>query len=269
MSLDSHYPRFLEFLPETEIVEGKFRLRFARHAGELDAILKLRFEIFNLELHEGLESSFATGRDEDEFDAACHHLLVTNTTTNEIAGTYRMQTLEMAGAVEGFYSFSEFNLSGLPPEMLAQSVELGRACVAQKYRSKQVLNLLWRGLAKYLTHNRKRYLFGCCSLTSQDPAEGKRVMDYLSAHDYVQRDWQIFPHDEYQCYPANDITPEEKPVALPRLMQLYLMIGAKICGPPALDRRFKTIDFLALFDVQHLDPRSVKFFFRNENEGLH
>jgi len=256
------YPRFREFLPTTEIVSGKFCLSFAQTAEELDAILRLRFEVFNLELQEGLESSFATGRDEDEFDAACHHLLVRERSTNEVVGTYRMQTHEMAGALTGFYSFSEFDLSALPGSVIAQSVELGRACVAQKYRSKQVLNLLWRGLATYLTHNRKRYLFGCCSLTSQDPAEGKKVRDYLAAHAYLHPEWLVLPQPAYQCYPESLTLPAAGQVELPRLMQIYLLIGAKICGPPALDRRFKTIDFLALFDVQHLDPRSVQFFFR-------
>ena len=267
MPLDStaeEYPRFREFLPGTEIVEGKFHLRFARTAEELGAILELRFEIFNLELHEGLEASYATGRDEDEFDAQCHHLLVTDTATGAIVGTYRMQTFEMAGAVENFYSFSEFDLARLPREVIAQSVELGRACVAQKYRSKQVLNLLWRGLAHYLTHNGKRYLFGCCSLTSQEAEEGKRVMDYLCTHGHVHPEWHVPPHAAYSCYPAGFAVADFHAVELPRLMQLYLLIGAKICGPPALDRRFKTIDYLALFDVRHLDPRSAKFFFRQE-----
>lgn len=265
-STTQEYPGFREFLPEAEISAGKFCLRFARTAGELEAVLKLRFEVFNLELHEGLESSYATGRDEDEFDAGCHHLLVMDTLTGEVVGTYRMQTLEMAGTVAHFYSHTEFDLAALPPEVLAQSVELGRACVARKYRSKQVLNLLWRGLARYVTHNRKRYLFGCCSLTSQDPAEGKRVMDYLAAHHHLHPTWRVGPRAGYQCYPESFSAPE-KEVELPRLMQIYLLIGAKICGPPALDRRFKTIDYLALFDVQHLDPRSARFFFGDE--GAH
>lgn len=42
---------------------------------------------------------------------------------------------------------------------------------------------------------------------------------------------------------------------VPKLLRAYLAIGAKICGPPALDRGFKTIDFLTLLDLQALDPR--------------
>jgi len=31
-----------------------------------------------------------------------------------------------------------------------------------------------------------------------------------------------------------------------------LSVGAKICGPPALDRSFKTIDFLTLLDLESM-----------------
>ncbi|HYP27347.1 MAG TPA: GNAT family N-acetyltransferase [Blastocatellia bacterium] len=70
----------------------------------MDAALRLRFEVFNLELGEGLESSFQTGRDSDEFDETCHHLVVYETARGEVVGTYRMQTSEMARAARGLYS---------------------------------------------------------------------------------------------------------------------------------------------------------------------
>jgi len=35
---------------------------------------------------------------------------------------------------------------------------------------------------------------------------------------------------------------------IPKLLRAYLTVGAKICGPPALDRQFKTLDFLTLLD---------------------
>jgi putative hemolysin len=34
-----------------------------------------------------------------------------------------------------------------------------------------------------------------------------------------------------------------------------------VCGPPAIDRRFKTIDFLVLLDVAGLTPRAHRLFF--------
>ncbi len=256
------YPRFSEYLPATEITEGKYLLRYARSRAELDAILKLRFDIFNLELGEGLEASFQTKRDEDPFDANCHHMLVLDTSARDIIGTYRMQTWEMAGSVEKFYSTCVFELSSLPREMLQQSVELGRACVAKKHRNARVLYLLWRGLAHYMTFNHKRYLFGCCSLTSQDPQEGKRVMDFLQANEHVHATVRVQPQPAQVCYPENFIAAEAAPVNIPRLMKLYLTIGAKICGPPAIDREFKTIDYFTLFDAEAMDEKIANYYFK-------
>ena len=42
---------------------------------------------------------------------------------------------------------------------------------------------------------------------------------------------------------------------VPKLLRTYLAVGAKICGPPAIDREFKTIDFLTLMDLETLHPR--------------
>jgi putative hemolysin len=42
----------------------------------------------------------------------------------------------------------------------------------------------------------------------------------------------------------------------PRLLRAYLAIGARICGAPALDREFGTIDFLTLLDLNAL-PAAV------------
>jgi putative hemolysin len=100
--------------PTLETREGRYLVRFARTREEIDAALKLRFEIFNLELGEGLASSFHTGRDLDEYDEYCHHLIILDTDQTQIVGTYRMQTYEMAPAGNGFYSATEFDFTHFP-----------------------------------------------------------------------------------------------------------------------------------------------------------
>jgi putative hemolysin len=46
----------------------------------------------------------------------------------------------------------------------------------------------------------------------------------------------------------------------PKLLRAYLSLGAKICGPPALDRRFKTIDFLTLMDLETMPAAARQRF---------
>jgi len=257
-------PVFRNAIPQKEIGEGRYLARFARTREELFAALKLRFEVFNLELGEGLQTSFLTGRDMDEFDEQCHHLIVVDTENQDrVVGTYRMQTVEMARAGRGFYSNGEFELSALPPEILSDSIELGRACVAQDHRNTAVLFLLWRGLAAYLMHNRKRYLFGCCSLTSQDPVDGLRVMRLLEHNGQIDPSFNVTTQPGFECVAeAESIVNQE--VRLPKLFQIYMRYGARVCSRPALDRQFKTIDFLVLFDVKAIDEQSRKMFFADQ-----
>lgn len=249
------------FIPDLDQVLGGYRLRFARTQGDLDAVCRLRFEVFNLELGEGLEESYATGRDEDRFDAQCQHLMVILEATGEVVGTYRMQVAEQALAGAGFYSATEFDLGELPEEALMASMELGRACVARPHRSSRVLFHLWRGLTTYSSWNRRRYFFGCSSLTSQDEAEGLGTYRYLEDAGYVHERWRVTPRPGFECRPPEGRDPRDLPAApIPKLFATYLRYGAKILGPPAIDREFGTIDFLTLLDISQVDPASFSHF---------
>jgi len=259
--LDAPYPAFAELLPAGTVAAGRYLVRYARTSEDLDAIQRLRFQVFNLELGEGLESAFATGRDHEDLDLRLHHLLIACQSTGEVVGTYRLQTAEMAER-HGFYSAGEFDLSGLPPEFLREAVEVGRACVARDHRNGRVLNLLWRGLAMYLTWNRKRHLFGCCSLTSQNPAEGQATMRFLGLHGHVHPTLHAPPLPGMGCEGADPEEVRGFPVHIPPLFESYLNLGAKVFGPPAIDRQFKTIDFLVALDVLGLDQHTYRFFFR-------
>lgn len=235
-------------IPDLAETHGRYRVRFARTAADLERVQRLRFQVFNLELGEGLAESYATGRDEDLFDEQCQHLLVEETRTGEAVGTYRMQVADSALSGIGFYSAGEFDVRALPERVLLESVELGRACVVKEHRSKKVLFLLWRGLAEYVMHNRKRSLFGCSSLTSQDPAEGWRCYLQLEADGRVHPTLRAEPLPAVACLRPSDLRGPR--VEIPTLFHIYLRHGASVLGPPAIDREFGTIDFLTFLEVR-------------------
>ena len=251
----SPYPLRTLDLPPAEIIEGRYAVRWARTAAELDAVLRLRFEVFNLELGEGLDESFQTGRDRDEFDATCHHVLVTERATSTIIGTYRLRTQELARGNGGFYSAGEFDMAQLPASFINNAVEIGRACIARQYRNTKVLMLLWKGLVRYAQHARKRYFFGCGSLPSQDPAEGLFIYRQLQESGYLHPTLRVVPQAGYECDAPPVAADAVYSTPIPSLCQSYLRFGATICGPPALDRQFKTIDYFVAFDLQTMNPR--------------
>src|SRR5271155_322799 len=105
-----------------------YATRLARQMSEVRAAQTLRFQVFNLELNEGLEQSYATGLDEDPFDAVCDHLVVEHLPSATIVGTYRLQTGQNAAAHLGYYCAQEFAFAVFE-HLRAEMIELGRACV--------------------------------------------------------------------------------------------------------------------------------------------
>jgi putative hemolysin len=236
---------------------GQYALRLARSAEEVRAAQQLRFEVFNLELNEGLEQSYATGLDADPFDAVCDHLIVEQVATGHIVGTYRLQTGASAAKKLGYYCAQEFEFAVFEP-LRNEIVELGRACVHRQHRNLVVLGLLWKGIAEYATERGARYLIGCSSLTSQNPAEGASAYSELCRKNLVATPFRTRPLAAYECQ-LDAVTEEKAPI--PKLLRAYMSLGAKICGPPALDRQFGTIDFLTLLDIASLSPQTRERFF--------
>ena len=252
------YPSAAGSLPPHRLQVGRYELRFARSRAELESVLRLRFEVFNQEMHEGLDSAWATGLDEDALEEQFHHLVIAETGTGLPVGTYRLQTAEMAHAGAGFYSAGEFAVERLPEAMLASAVEVGRACVAKAHRNGRVLQLLWRGLATYLTWNRKSLLFGCCSLTGDDEGAALALHAWLEREGHLHPAWTAPPLAGLECRGE----PAATPPPLPPLFGGYLALGAKALGRPAVDRLFKTIDWLVVLDTGTLDDRTRRAFFR-------
>jgi putative hemolysin len=235
---------------------GRYRVRLAEDARDRLAACRLRFNVFNIEMGEGLSSSYSTGLDRDRFDAVCDHLIVENREDARIVGTYRMQSGLTAAAALGYYSAQEFEFT--PFECIRDQVlELGRASIDREHRSSEVLTLLWRGIAQYAKHHGLRYLIGCSSLTSKNPLEGWSLYRQLGSQ-LVSFEYITVPTPAF-ALPCSEAEPG-LPVKLPRLLRTYLGVGAKICGPPAWDRAFGTIDFLTLLDLEQVVPAARNRF---------
>ncbi len=262
MTLSAQFSAPLAYPPP--LSSGAYRLRLATTDAEICAVQRLRFEVFNLELNEGLGESFLTGRDEDPFDRFCDHLYVEDVTTGRPVGTYRMQTGPSAALHLGYYSEQEFNF--VPFERFrAEIVEAGRACVDAGHRSLAVLNLLWRGLVAYARERGGRFLIGCTSIPTLDPGTGTALHRSLAATHAAPPAWQTEPTAAF-AFAAPALLPPAP--ALPRLLRGYFAAGAKICGPPALDRAFGVIDLLTVLDLENLPP-SYRAHFGRADASLH
>ena len=111
----------------------------------------------------------------------------------------------------GYYSEQEFSFA--PYEPLRPGIlELGRAAIDREHRTPEVLTLLWRGIAQYATDMGLRYLIGCSSLTSKDPAEGWQIYRQLE-HYRVPPEFETEPTAAYAC-PTEQLGAQLTAVAL-------------------------------------------------------
>ncbi len=236
--------------PEIIAECGVYRARLASTEADRLLAYRLRFLVFNLELREGLDSAFHSGYDADVFDTVCEQLIVEHTPTGSVVGTYRMQTGICAAQHFGYYSEQEFDFTPYE-DMRSRILELGRACVHRNHRTSEVLNLLWKGIMRYAIQRGARYLMGCCSLTSQNVEEGSAVFAGLQSY-LVEP--PLMTGATPPC--ALDlVATDAAPAAPPRLLRAYLAVGARICSEPAIDRCFRTIDYLTLLDLETMNPR--------------
>ena len=227
--------------------------RLATSTEEVRAAQMLRFLVFNLEFNEGLASSYDTCLDADPFDAVCDHLIVQDLNTNEVVGTYRLQTGTNAAEHLGYYSDQEFDLAPFESQR-AEVIELGRACVARAHRNRFVLQLLWKAIASYAKGHHARYLLGCSSINSQNPREGAALYAALARSHLAPPELRTVPRPDVAC-PLGETALEA--VRPPKLILAYLALGTWICGPPVIDREFKTIDFLTCLDLKAISPQAA------------
>jgi len=235
---------------------GDLVLQLARNNEELEAIQRLRYQVFTEEMHAVLPEAVGS-LDCDRFDPWCQHLMVKQASSGRIIGTYRLLTPANAKRAGGYYAAQEFDLSGLGP-IAEQFVEIGRSCTHPDYRDGSVILMLWTGLIEFMVHGGFRYMLGCASVSLRDG--GVTAAEVWR----VARDAMLQRPDAPRIKPLNRY-PVEKldsrlPARVPPLIKGYLNIGARICGEPAWDPDFNAADFPVLLDMHEMDPRYRKHF---------
>ena len=222
-------------------------LRLASSRSERIEAQRLRFEVFNLELQLGLASSLASGLDQDAHDGHCDHLLVVDTDRDCLVGTYRLLSFDRVPSF-GFYSESEFDLTNVKRSGL-RLLELGRSCVALEYRDGRVITLLFRGIAEYLRRCHAGALMGCASIHGTDLPKLATIQEMITRRFLSDPSLRVTPRRGFDVPLLPRTAPFDETSAfrsLPPLFRGYLRMGAKVCGPPAYDRQFGTMDYFVL-----------------------
>lgn len=245
--------------------EKKLTVRIAENQLEMERALALRYDVFNLELGEGLPESAATRKDRDEYDYFCDHLIVVDEfNDNKIVGTYRILKRSVAKENLGFYSENEFDISNIY-KLESEVAEIGRSCVHPDYRDGSVITMLWSGLADYMIQQNVRYLMGCGSIHSTSSEMASEIYAFLKEKNALTDSaFRVHPKPGFEI-PGfrDDIVVEDLKTLtkkIPPLIKGYIRVGSKICGIPALDMVFGTVDVFILFDRDNITEKYGKHY---------
>ena len=236
---------------------------WASHLDEVREAQRLRYDVFANEMGARLRTSI-TGHDIDLFDDYCEHLLVRDSDSGEVVGTYRVLTPAQARRVGSTYADLEFDLTRLRA-LREHMVELGRSCVHRDHRHGGVILTLWAALAEFMERNRLDTMIGCASIPLQvGDGPGLAGTGHSAASIWRQlRDSHLAPI-EFQVHPRLPLPVDQLDqtldVAPPALIKGYLRLGARVLGPPAWDPDFNSADLPMMMRVADLPQRFRKHF---------
>ncbi len=248
----------------------KAYVRLAQSPEEIIEAQELRYKVFYEEYGAKPDKEMAEKkRDFDDFDKITDHLIVivkdSKKNTEKIVGTYRLLLQKTAEKHGEFYSSDEYKLDNLIKSGKSL-LELGRSCVLAEYRTKPILNLLWQGIANYITEHNVDILFGCASFHSTDINELSSALSYLHHFHSTPKDISpIAVKDRYvdMNIIEKDLLNERRVFAsLPPLIKGYLRLGATIGDGAVIDNQFNTTDICIVVQTDLMSERYRKYYER-------
>ena len=252
------------------ITEQEAHVRLANTPEEIEQAQKLRYQVFYEEYGaQPSEIMRSQKRDFDDFDDITDHLIVLAkdplTKSEKIVGTYRLLRQNIAEQHGRFYSSDEYDLTKLV-ESDNFLLELGRSCVLADYRTKPILNMLWQGIADYITHHNIDLLFGCASFQGVNVDSIAQQLSYLYHFHLTPKDISpVAVKDRYvnmNIHPKDSLNERRVFASLPPLIKGYIRLGATIGNGAVIDHQFNTIDVCIVVQTSLMTDRYRKYYER-------
>jgi putative hemolysin len=242
--------------PAQSVAPTRYTVTLARDEDDVRAAQRLRHDVFAGEMG-ALLATPQPGLDVDAFDAYCDHLLVRDTETGQVVGTYRLLPPERAAVAGRLYSESEFDLAALDA-IRPGLVEVGRSCVHPDHRDGAVIGLIWAGIARYMVDGGHEWLAGCCSIPLADGGVlAAGTWDRVREKHLAPEEFRVSPL--LRWVPGGTLAPQGR-TELPALLRGYLRLGAWVCGEPAHDPDFGVADLYVLLSMRRVNPRYLRHF---------
>ena len=254
---------------------NRIEVRLARTEAEVEASLKLRYDIFYQENGAKKPENLQDELDKDRYDDIAEHLIVIDKSIEKgsggIVGTYRLLPQDIALKEGGFYTSGEYDITPLLNSG-TRTLELGRSCVLPEYRTRHIIQKLWAGISEYVTENDIGLLFGCASIPGTDIDKISKQLAYLYHYHLAPEDIRpIALENRYVDMHLHDKESIDKArvfASLPPLFKGYLRIGSCVGDGAVIDHDFNTTDVCMILSTQTVTDRYKKHYERRNKTSL-
>lgn len=251
-----------------EIYKDHFKVKLVETEEELYKVRRLRYEELICGHRDPKTITFEESFTDEDRD--CDNLIVVDTNTDQVVGSYRFITKEMFNRpncrIESFYSEWGFNIEAIKNQPY-KSLELGKAAVHRDYRSGAVIKLMLKGASEYAKEHNIRLLFGIITMPEMTKEDLLNVFCYLY-HTRPQTDPTLQPYALEPSIPMDSVPFEQVDVAkakrqIPTAVKPYLMLGCKFAKSAC--PRNKLLwhpDMLIMLDLENMDEHYAQYLLR-------
>ncbi|MBJ3763499.1 GNAT family N-acetyltransferase [Maribius pontilimi] len=226
---------------------GALRARAADGQKDLAASHALRARVFPTDRAGG-----------DRFDAHCQHVLIEDSATGVLRGSFRIFAMADGRGVARSYSAQFYDLDALesyPGAML----EIGRFCLDPESQDPDLVRLAWGALTRLVDAQDIALLFGCASFPDTDAAAHAVAFAHLAARHLAPPRWR--PRRKAAMtvpLTPGPVAPARAMAAMPPLLRTYLGMGGWVSDHAVIDRTMGTMHVFTGVEIAAIPPARAR-----------
>jgi L-ornithine Nalpha-acyltransferase len=234
--------------------KGRYAARFAATEPDIEAAQRLRYMAF-------IDGTGAAprgdGRDADDFDPICRHVLVEDTRSGRLVCCFRLLPLRSGAEISTSYSAQYYELASLSG-FDGPMVEMGRFCIHPEMRDPDVLRVAWAAMTRFVDEEGVEMLFGCSSFHGTDAQSYLDAFAMLKARHLAPKRWlpSVKAPDVFRFARRLRRKPDAKRAMLtmPPLLRTYLAMGGWVSDHAVVDRDLNTLHVFTGLEIRTIPP---------------
>jgi putative hemolysin len=241
---------------------GRYAARIAGGDDDLHRAQELRYLSFIASSGAASSPDRAAGRDADDFDALCTHVLVEDQRSGTLVCCFRLLPLQSGCEIGRSYSAQYYNLSALE-SFDGPMVEMGRFCIHPDWKDPDILRVAWGAMTGFVDAAGVEMLFGCSSFHGTEAEAYHDAFALLKDAHLAPKRWlprvkapNVFRFAQRLRQRRPDARRAMQ--AMPPLLRTYLLMGGWVSDHAVVDRDLNTLHVFTGLEIRAIPPARAR-----------